>query len=210
MKRVFFIVLVMSLMSGAALSLSASENGMMSTFAETSFSGMNGVMETQYIDDIKSAADFNGIRTEIEPQHNKLAHGMNGVMDVFDPNTDKIISSQTVLVKKEVGLPSVMMEFFYPVNGHKISDSDISKLEQLLQLLKQPQVKSVYLRGFTDPTGSVNYNRILSQKRADDVAQWLIIQGVESKKIQSVGSGIDNDADDFHQARRVELSVILK
>lgn len=207
MKRVFSVLFLAGM---GLVYASANNNGMMSTFGETIFSGMNGVMETQYVEDIRPDENFNGIRTEIEPQHNRLAYGMNGVMDVFDPNTDKIVSSQNVIIKKEIDIPAVRMEFFYPVNGHKLSDSDISKLEQTLQLLKQPQVKSVFLRGFADPTGSINYNRVLSQKRADDVAQWLIRQGVDSKKIQSVGSGIDHDTDNFHQARRVELSVILK
>lgn len=207
MKRISSVLLLVSMVLS---SVSASNNGMMSTFGETVFSGMNGVMETQYIDDAGQNENFNGIRTEIEPQHDKLAHGMNGVMDVFDPNTDKIASTQTAVIKKEINTPAIDIEFFYPVNGHNISDDDVSELEKTLQLLKQPQVKSIYLKGYTDPTGSVSYNKLLSQRRADNLALWLIRQGVDSKKIHASGSGIDHEAKDFHQARRVELSVILK
>lgn len=210
MKRIFLILFVWSFIyAGDVRFLSASENGMMSTFGETTFWGMNGVMETNHVEEMQSEQDFNGIRTEIEPQHEKTARGLNGVMDVFDPNTDALASAE-VIIKKVVDVPAIKMEFFYPVNGAELSVSDKESLQKSLVLLQNKEVKTIYLAGYADPTGSAAYNLILSKKRAESVAKWLVTNGIPSDKIKSVGAGIDDNTENLQQARRVEISVLFK
>ncbi len=209
MKRLFLILFVWSFVpAGGVWSVSANENGMMSTFGETAFPGMNGVMETYYVDG-KNEEDFNGIRTEIEPQHENTARGLNGVMDVFDPNTDALASAH-VSVKKIIDIPSVNFTLLYPVNGFNVDTQDISDLQKSLVILKSDQVQKIYLTGYADPTGSAAYNLILSKRRAEYAAKWLISQGVSSAKIKITGAGVDRLQDDYQQARRVEISVLFK
>ena len=51
--------------------------------------------------------------------------------------------------------------------------------------------KSIYLevQGFTDNVGTSEYNLLLSEKRAKNVKDYLILKGLESERVKSVGFG---------------------
>ena len=68
--------------------------------------------------------------------------------------------------------------------------------------------------GHTDSIGSDAVNNRLSKERADSVAQYLIGQGVQSVRIETLGAGksypIADNSTDAGRAknRRVEIRVI--
>ncbi len=184
--------------------VSASDNGRMSMYGDSSFSGINGVMDTYYTESEVAEANFNGIRTEITPLHEKLANGLNGIMDVFD------WSESVPEANKKIEVPPVVFELFYPVNGYLLTAADKMTLEKTLKLLQSDKVKSVYLIGYADPTGSRTYNQKLSERRAAQVEYWLASQGVPTSLIKTIGAGVDNTLEDYQKARRVEMKVELK
>jgi outer membrane protein OmpA-like peptidoglycan-associated protein len=79
-------------------------------------------------------------------------------------------------------------------------------------LLAYPDIK-VEVDGYTDSTGSVDFNQQLSQQRADAVRTYLTSQGVSSNSITTQGFGENNPiaSNDTpsgrQQNRRVELVV---
>lgn len=178
-----------------------SDNGKMSTYGDSSFTGLNGVMDTYYIEETRKADDFNGIRTEIEPQHESLAKGLNGVMDVLEAE------SETPILKPQV--PLIRLTFHYPVNEHSLNDDDKSELFKTLEILKNEAVQWIHLVGYADPTGTASYNLKLSERRAKFVKEWLVSHGIEGSKIKLLGAGIDFDQQDYQLARRVDLSIEL-
>lgn len=206
MKNIKFVILSLILIFSLKLS-SADENGMMSTFADDSFPGWNGAMETIFIAEPVSG-EFNGVRTEIEPQNKIFASGLNGIMDVLDPHTDSIIG-HTVIVKK-IDTPPVQMQLLYPVNGYLVDGYATTDLQNYLKAIQNDKVESIVITGYTDPTGPVNYNKMLSKKRADTAAKFLVDHGVASSKIKTVGAGIDSKQENFQQARRVEIVIYVK
>ena len=50
----------------------------------------------------------------------------------------------------------------------------------------------VEIAGYTDNVGSSYYNKKLSQKRADSVKEWLVIRGIDPKRIVTKGYGLEN------------------
>ena len=72
----------------------------------------------------------------------------------------------------------------------------------------------VNVAGYTDNTGSASLNKKLSGERADSVANYLIMKGVASTRINSAGYGSSNPiasnatAAGREQNRRVEISLI--
>lgn len=70
---------------------------------------------------------------------------------------------------------------------------------------------AVSVEGYTDSTGSDEYNLGLSQRRAQSVVNYLVSQGVDSSKLQAVGYGesspISSNAtrEGRTQNRRVEI-----
>jgi OOP family OmpA-OmpF porin len=47
----------------------------------------------------------------------------------------------------------------------------------------------VVIEGHTDTTGRINYNQSLSERRAENVANYLITAGVKSKHVRFIGYG---------------------
>jgi OOP family OmpA-OmpF porin len=68
--------------------------------------------------------------------------------------------------------------------------------------------------GHSDSQGDANYNRDLSQRRADAVREYLVTAGVDENRISAKGYGEDepiadnSTADGRRENRRVELRVI--
>ena len=52
-----------------------------------------------------------------------------------------------------------------------------------------PEIKAVIVTGHTDRIGSDSYNQKLSERRAKQVADYLVAQGVDSGIVQSSGKG---------------------
>lgn len=52
-----------------------------------------------------------------------------------------------------------------------------------------PQVEVVLVTGYTDRIGTNAYNDKLSQRRANAVKDYLVSQGIESKRIETAGKG---------------------
>jgi outer membrane protein OmpA-like peptidoglycan-associated protein len=79
-------------------------------------------------------------------------------------------------------------------------------------LISYPDIH-VEVDGFTDSTGSLEFNERLSQERADSVRNYLTGQGVNSSTITTQGFGPNNPiasnstAAGRQQNRRVELVV---
>jgi outer membrane protein OmpA-like peptidoglycan-associated protein len=69
----------------------------------------------------------------------------------------------------------------------------------------------VDLEGYTDPTGTRDYNIGLSQRRVEAVRRYLIEQGAEMPRVNSVGMGPLTAAkgEDVAKQRRVTLKLMI-
>ncbi len=85
-------------------------------------------------------------------------------------------------------------------------------LDEMAESLREWPEVNLEIQGHTDNTGQVDYNRELSQKRADTVRQYLIEKGVAPERLTAVGYGPDKPIADNKtssgraQNRRVEVS----
>jgi outer membrane protein OmpA-like peptidoglycan-associated protein len=82
-------------------------------------------------------------------------------------------------------------------------------------LTKHTEIKLIQVQGHTDNRGAKDYNKRLSDKRAEAVKQWLIKAGIESARLQSKGFGqekpIDtNETDSGRQNNRRVQFIILQ
>jgi OmpA-OmpF porin, OOP family len=57
------------------------------------------------------------------------------------------------------------------------------------KIKENPEIKAVIVTGHTDRIGSEAYNQKLSERRAKQVADYLIAQGVDSSLITAEGKG---------------------
>lgn len=81
-------------------------------------------------------------------------------------------------------------------------------------MVTEPQVGHVVVKGHTDATASEEYNRQLSQKRAESVVEKLISYGVSPERLSAEGWGesqpvADNSTDEGKtKNRRVEFYIV--
>ena len=90
---------------------------------------------------------------------------------------------------------------FFPLNGFRISNSEIDQINQFINCIKE---KEVNVTGYTCKIGGKVYNDKLAKARALNVAEYLRQKGVVVKEISGKGqqdyiSGVD------HVNRRVEI-----
>lgn len=101
----------------------------------------------------------------------------------------------------------------------KTDSSDINAgfyatLNSVAKVLNKYNNSTVMVLGYTDNTGSAEYNQTLSQQRAAAVAAYLQGQGVKSTRFEIMGMGPSNpiasntDAAGRGQNRRVEIKII--
>ncbi|MBL4637439.1 MAG: OmpA family protein [Kofleriaceae bacterium] len=103
---------------------------------------------------------------------------------------------------------------------HFETDSDVIKEESFpilhavaMTIDTNPDIKLVEVQGHTDERGSAEYNRELSQRRADSVVRFLVKDGVAKSRLQARGYGEDEPKNRKHskaawtENRRVEFLI---
>lgn len=88
-------------------------------------------------------------------------------------------------------------------------------LSEVGQVLKDnPQIEQLQVEGHTDITGKADYNRKLSQRRAESVRAFLVAAGIPAKRLIAKGFGpdrpvADNGTEEGKEAnRRVEFNIV--
>jgi chemotaxis protein MotB len=116
---------------------------------------------------------------------------------------------------------SVNSELLFPSGGWEMSETAKTSIAKIAAILAPNQTAKINVNGYTDSTPigpglkkeGVTTNLILSQKRAENVMQYMISQGVKSNLVSAHGFGdadaiASNDtAEGRAQNRRVELTV---
>lgn len=101
----------------------------------------------------------------------------------------------------------------FATDSAEIVSNFYAPLNNLANSFKQFNQNSIEIIGFTDSTGSRQYNMDLSQRRAQSVATYLTAQGVDGSRLSTRGAGPDQPiasnatADGRAQNRRVEVNL---
>jgi len=105
---------------------------------------------------------------------------------------------------------------FFETGSAALSQLSNYELDNLATIMKANTNAKVELRGNTDSTGDDAANMALSQRRADNVRNYLGTKGIESNRLVSKGYGEtvpleSNDTEEGRAAnRRTELRIISK
>ena len=101
----------------------------------------------------------------------------------------------------------------FDVNKANLKEYCRSELTKLATILNKYDDTNILLAGHTDATGSDEYNLELSQRRAHSVADYLVVQDVNSERFSVHGYGesdpvATNDTEGGRaQNRRVEIAI---
>jgi outer membrane protein OmpA-like peptidoglycan-associated protein len=94
-------------------------------------------------------------------------------------------------VKADRGLVMTLGEVVFDVNKADLKPGGIATVDKLAAFMKEYPNRRVMIEGFTDSTGTPEYNKGLSERRALAVRNALLDKGVESNRVDIRGYGIE-------------------
>lgn len=126
--------------------------------------------------------------------------------------TENPITKDIRLTPAEHGRTRLLV--FFDFDKAELKEESIPDLERLVDFLKAYPSVRILIEGHTDDVGTDAYNDRLSQRRADAVKEYLVRNGIESRRIETKGWGrrrplVPGTSEEARaQNRRVEVSVI--
>ncbi len=150
--------------------------------------------------------------TELEQEYQQLNQAMGAEVGAKNMQISRMQDAIKV---------SVNSELLFPSGGWEMSTAAKASIAKIAVILAPHQTTKINVNGYTDSTPigpglarqGVTTNLILSQRRADNVMQFMISQGVNPALVSAQGFGeadpvAPNDTPAGRaQNRRVELTV---
>jgi outer membrane protein OmpA-like peptidoglycan-associated protein len=103
----------------------------------------------------------------------------------------------------------------FGLNSATLTPQALANLDEFAKALKDQRLSSAkfVVEGYTDATGTEAYNKTLSERRAESVADYLLQHGISSQRVDAMGMGEANprSPDPYDPVnRRVEMRIRLQ
>ncbi len=114
----------------------------------------------------------------------------------------------------KVGETMLLTNVFYEIDSWELKKESVSELNTLADLLMDNKGLLMEIGGYTDSTGSMEYNLSLSEKRAMSVVNYLVKRGISHERLKYRGYGNtspigDNITEEGRRLnRRTEAKII--
>jgi outer membrane protein OmpA-like peptidoglycan-associated protein len=116
----------------------------------------------------------------------------------------------------KVGEKITLRNVFYKTDSFALDMRSKVELDKVVSLLRANPEMAIEIGGHTDNTGTAEYNRILSGRRAEEVANYLASRGIGTERISHKGYGMDmpvasNESEEGRALnRRTEMKILEK
>jgi outer membrane protein OmpA-like peptidoglycan-associated protein len=142
-------------------------------------------------------------------------YGESASLSMTDKNNKANLRLETSSIKEliEKQKPLRLVNIFFETNSAELLPESESELRRLADMLRENKNLKIRVEGHTDNTGNANANLVLSERRAQSVADFLIRQGVPEDRVFYKGFGqeypiADNKTEEGRaKNRRVEFSL---
>ncbi len=141
--------------------------------------GSNGVYEFELKKDIKEYQ----LSITKDLYKNKSASIVIAGSDISDWLKDVHSNIEVCLEKKLVIKPENVVTVYFDFDKSLLKDRGIIQLDSIYNVLTIDAAATLQISGYTDGLGSVEYNKVLSDKRARACADYLISKGIDAGRI---------------------------
>ena len=136
-----------------------------------------------------------------------------------EPVEKPVIKEEPIVVKRdtikavEEKINFVAKNILFTAGSDQLTLESIEPLNQIATVLQANKSYKLTIEGHTDGTGIPEKNKVLSQRRAESVKNYLIQQGVSESRLSAVGYGSerriasDKTPEGRAKNRRVELRL---
>lgn len=112
-----------------------------------------------------------------------------------------------------------ILNIYYDSERASVRSDAFPELERLMKILQENPNLIVEISSHTDANGPDQYNRKLSQRRADNVVAWLSYKGIDRKRLVAKGygegklvnrcrDGVECSESEHQMNRRTEFKVV--
>jgi len=111
------------------------------------------------------------------------------------------------------GINMVLRNIFYQTDKYALKQESEYELVKVVNFLNDNPKVDITITGHTDSVGTAAYNKQLSEKRADEVAGFIIGKGIDASRVKAVGMGQEmpiaenTTAEGRAKNRRTELTI---
>jgi outer membrane protein OmpA-like peptidoglycan-associated protein len=129
---------------------------------------------------------------------------------------DSIPSFEIKLRPIKEGAKLILKNIYFATDESKPLETSKEELDKVIGFMKQNTTAIIEISAHTDDVGNNDYNLKLSQKRAQEVVNYIVAGGVPSNRLQTKGYGKNmpiangTSEEERQQNRRVELKIIRK
>lgn len=135
-----------------------------------------------------------------------------GALGNYYDKQAKELAAIADVVKGDNGIQVFLKnDILFDVGSAELSAQAMQTLTDLNRVLKKYPKNRIVVQGFTDSTGSEEFNKKLSQQRAQAVYNFLIGSGLKTLSITYVGFGETNPiaSNDTEEGRAKNRRVVL-
>jgi OmpA-OmpF porin, OOP family len=97
--------------------------------------------------------------------------------------TDTSFNGVLCIEKKLVIKVENVVSVYFDFDKSDLKDRGIAQLDSIYTVLVENNTATIQISGYTDGRGSVEYNKVLSDKRAKACADYLIQKGIDSSRV---------------------------
>ncbi len=128
--------------------------------------------------------------------------------------TAQTVNRTVRMQKLQMGTRSVLRNIYFNFDKATFQDASYNELNKLEGMMAGNSGLEIEISGHTDNIGSKDYNKQLSQRRANAVKDYLVKKGIDARRITAVGYGEerplasnDDEKEGREFNRRVEFKV---
>ncbi len=183
--------------------------------------------ETEVFHEIKTNVDgkfyFKADKNTTYNIYGKKGNYFSQTETVSSKNVDRtntlFLNLQVCMEETTCGKPINLKNIHYDLDKYFIREDAKAELNKMVQFMKDNPNAKVELASHTDSRASDDYNKTLSQNRANAAVDYLVSKGIDKSRLKAIGYGetqllnkCSNDIDCTEQQhqinRRTEMKVI--
>ena len=151
----------------------------------------------QWTDELAPETDAGGLTRAISPTHGlededgkAPAKGSGAAKAPSKPAAGKTVAKAppTATAKPRAASAPILFEY----NSAELTPTARQQLDELASALQSDKLSQYAFRveGYTDATGGEEYNKALSERRAEAVVQYLVsAHGIDARRLTAIGRG---------------------
>ena len=144
----------------------------------------------------------------------RMFHSENKFIPANNPFA--VESRDVKLADVAAGSRVVLNNIFFDFDDTRLKPFSVAELDKVTSFLEKYPDMKVKVTGYADSKGADDYNRKLSEARAQSVVNYLVSKGIDKKRLQAAGGGTSladntskaNDPTGRSYDRRVELTIV--